>query len=173
MSRLTEFARTRPWLSFLALLAAVTLLCVVASVLIETKRERIARVITQAKEALEKGDVAEMLRSVSPDFQQEGLDKDGLGELMRSCLRAYGHPTIRLWVRQLKLEGESVTCELSVRFAFPEYHGGIREILSRSRWRVSLRKQNDRWLITELTPLSMEGYEPGGLVPLAKRYRVL
>lgn len=169
MGRLAEFVRSRPKTSCLILLAALAALCVAASALIETRRETIYRTIKESIRALEEADVEGAVRHVARDFAQEGMNREDLRSLAASSIQTFGPPRVTILKKDFDLEEGKATCHLSVWSRFPQSRQ-VQGTFVRSRWRVSLRLTGNVWHLTEVTPLSVNDYQPGGLVPLARRY---
>ena len=169
MDRIIQLARAHPKSAFLVLLAVVTLLCFVASALITTDRERVMLVINGAKAALEEGDADTVMQLVDPDFQQEGMNRDVLRAFTAKGLDTFGPPRIAIISRNLEPGERRATCELRVVVRFPEYDEAGSP-LSLGRWRVSLREVGAEWLITEVTPLEISGYQPDGLLGQRRQY---
>lgn len=167
MAAVGEFIKDHPKASFCVSLAALVLLCMIGSSLIETDRERVVAAIDRAEEALERGDVDGVMRCVPADFQQEGMDKARLREFVRTGLEQFGPPDVTRWRPSLEFEGDAVRCEFRVFVNFPQFRETGK---ASSKWRVGLRKADSEWLITEVTPLELHGQQVKGLLGLRQRY---
>ena len=168
-NKLKDFVKAHPRISFLLLLVILTLLCILGSVLIDTDGEKVVRAISQTQEGLEAGDLDRTMQNVSPDFSQEGMDRIALREFVRDGLRAYGPPKVHILSKKIELSADSATCTLVVMSSFLSFKRGY-TTLSRSEWRVSLRKIGGKWYITEVSPLELEGLSLAGLKQLGKRF---
>jgi hypothetical protein len=169
MGRLIEFVRTRPKTSFLILLVAVVALYVLAFSLIETDRKKITDVIWESKGALENKNVDGVMKWVAPDFRQEDMDREGLRSFIRDGLDSFGAPEITILKRAITVNGGQATSMLNVLAGFPELVDVPRS-KAITKWRVSLRKSDGLWYITEVMPLEVEGQEIEGLRGLRGRY---
>ena len=165
MSNLGQFIKTRPKTSFVLLLAALIPPCVAASLFFKTDTQKIASVISESKEALEKDNVEGAMRWVASDFEQEGMDKDGLRSFVRDSLRDFGTPDIAIWSRLIELDRNRATCLLKVLVRFPDYRDMANGPIF-SQWQVSFRKARGAWHIIEVMPLEVGGYHPKGLIGL-------
>jgi len=159
--------RAHPLRSFALLVGVLALACTVASVLIDTDREKIVRAVKQTHAALRTGDVEGALRQLTPDFNQEGIRRSDLQALIERTLRKFGRPQTRITTLNLTLEPDQASCILDLAGGFPESRG-FRSAYGRSRWRVSLRQARGDWLITEVTPLRIGNWRPEGLSGLAR-----
>ena len=169
MGRLIEFVRTRPKTSFLILLVVLVALYVFAFRLIETDRKKITDVIWESKEALENKSVDGAMRWVAPDFQQENMDRDRLRSFIEEGMDTFGPPEITILRRDIDVDGDQATCMLKVLAGFPEFVDVPRS-KAITKWRVSVRKSDGLWYITEVMPLEVEGRDTEGLRALRGRY---
>ena len=163
------FARERPKTTFLLALLALTLLRLLLGAITRTDRERVEDVISGAEHSLEAGDVEGTVAWVAPNYFQEGMDRDALRRFTAKGIATYGSPRTYILRRELSLEADRATCLLSVVVRYPQAPGGM-NMLSRSKWRVSLRRAGRRWLITEVSPLEIQDRPIGGLVPFGERF---
>ena len=164
-----RFARARPKTTVLLALLALTLLRLLIGAVIKTDRERVEDVISGAERSLEAGDVEGTVAWVTPDYRQEGMDRDALRRFTARGIATYGPPRIYIISRRFSLEADRATCLLSVVVKFPNAPRGM-NMLSRSKWRVSLRRAGRRWWITEVRPLEIQNRPIGGLVPFGRRF---
>ena len=170
MGRLREFLRTNPKTSFLILLAALVAFYIVAFRVLETDRKRIASVIWETKESLENDDADGAMRWVASDFQHENMDREGLRTFISDGLRDFGPPEIAILKRVITVDGDQATCMLKAMVGFPKLVDVPRS-KAITRWRVSLRKADRTWYITEVAPLQVEGRDIGSLEELRRGYR--
>ena len=173
MGRLIEFVRARPKTSFLILLVVLVGLYVSAFRLIETDRKKITDVIWHSKEALEdtSKNVDAVMKWVASDFRQEDMDRAGLRSFIDEGLDVFGPPEITILKRTITVDGDQATCMLNVLAGFPELVAVPRS-KARTKWRVSLRKSDGLWYITEIMPLEVEGQDIQGLRALRGEYHL-
>ena len=169
IKKIRRFVKRHPKTSFLSLLAFVTVLCMVASILIDTRGEKVVRTINRARKALERGDVEGIMKCVAADFRQEGMDRAGLSEYVREGLERVGPPRVTILSQQFIWGRETVACTLSIRSSFPRLRG-THSGFAQSHWRVRLRRTIGQWYITEVTPLDIEGTPQKGLQELRTKY---
>ncbi|MFP4028374.1 MAG: hypothetical protein ACLFWL_11345 [Candidatus Brocadiia bacterium] len=160
--------KNHPVLFFLLLVALLIILAVVASWLIDTDREKVVRSVKKSGRSLEQGDVAGTLEFVSPNFKQETMGRKELRDFVKQGLNKFGAPKIKItkW-QNLEVDATNANCKIVVitRFSERRSFGGQ---LVRSQWELTFEKSGDKWLITSLDPIRVQGNEVGGLLPLGR-----
>jgi HAMP domain-containing protein len=155
--------------AFALLLVGLLVAAVLASILIDTDRERVTRTIHRTAQALEAGDVSRVMEQVAPDFEQEGMGRAELEELVRVGLEKYGAPRLSIDVAELELAGGRATCRVQAVVSFPEVTAS-RGRFGVTHWQVGLREVEGRWLLARVVPLRFGDYEPRGLTELRNRW---
>jgi len=168
MSRVKEFASAHPKLTFFLLLLVAILLCVAASILIKTDREKVNDVIRSTAVALEEDDADAVMSHVARDFRQEGMDHAGLRVFVRQGLHGHGPPSILILRRDYELVADAATCELGMIVSFPK-DSMLKGFHSKQTWQVKLKKVEGAWFITQVTPIDIDGFKLAGLLDLPRR----
>ena len=141
-------------LAAVALVAAALALLLVG-VFRETEGDRATRPIRDAVDALRRGDADGAVSSVAEDYFHDGLDRPGLRALAAGVIQYYGPARVRVLDKRVTVEGDAASCDLTVFASAP---GAAKaDGRSRSRWRVLLRREGDRWLVYQLSPVTFNG----------------
>ncbi len=130
-------------------LAGIAALFVVQS-LVVTERERVMEALEAVVASVEAADAHGLASKFSRDYEADGLDRDGVLELIEGLWRHIRVRDTRRTSVEVRIEDSSAEMKLaaratvSVRGAVGEPHWG--------RWRILWRREGDAWRITALTP---------------------
>jgi ketosteroid isomerase-like protein len=166
MQNLITFVRNRPKTSFASFVVGLCLLAVVASWIIDTDREKISRAIDETRQALKEGDTEGVMRYVAGDFRQNDVTRDDLRGYIERMFEKFGAPSLlkTTW-SELRLSNGSATCKVDVSVSFLRiYHSG--GFMTTSRWKLKLRKGQDRWLFARIQPLQVNNQPVDDLAEL-------
>ena len=144
-------ARAYPVRTLLVLLVVAFGLWMLTARLFPSESSRVRATIEQIRDGLVGGDVDKVLANVSPDFLQEGIDKDALGKWLRSMLAR--KPVDRLFhiLRQVQVQDGTADVSLSVRTFNRGRYGN-------TDWLLSLEKVDGRWLVRKAVPTEVNGF---------------
>lgn len=142
-------SRSRAALALVGLALSAALLALQAGVV--TARERVQRLCHELAELVQQGDVSGVGRHFSADFSAAGLDRTAMLAAIDRTLRS-DHP------QDARLRGfiwtpagprsATVTFDVSCRVVGSDF---VEQVTS--RWRLTVRLEGDRWMVTSIEAL--------------------
>jgi hypothetical protein len=150
------------------------MIAVLASWLIDTDREKIARVIHETRTALRNGDAEGALLYTAHDFNQNGIKRTDLRRYIQRVYARFGAPNVlRARWHELTIEEGSATCKVDVYTDFRHISptGGR---FVRSYWKLTFGEYGKQWYITRIEPIRVNNVPVENLRELAaqaKSYR--
>ena len=132
---------------------------VVASALIAwwfwpTETRRVARVIKRLETAVEAADPQELMKTVSPRYNHDGITYAELASCAHTFTSLVGPCRVLVLRQRINVQGGLASAVLDVLATAsskdPRFRG-----TDRSSWRVSFRKENGEWLVHKVDPVSV------------------
>jgi hypothetical protein len=149
--RVVLLARAYPGRTFLLLLLAAVGLYVLASRLIPSESGAVRGALSQVRDAILAGNPNEVLDRVSPDFYEDGIDKQALETYLRRELPTRPVEHLVIILRELKVQDDTAVADVSVRSVY-----GVRYLPS--DWTLGLEKVHGRWLLRRAAPTRVAGH---------------
>lgn len=148
-----------------AAVVGVILVYLAVDFLVVTDKERLQRTISDLKKAVEEGDADRCISFLSPGYSFEGKTRDDLLELGKSLFKMTGPMKIRELETKLNITGALAVYDSQMAATMEKpneemlYAAGT--VLS--EWRLSFRKEGDKWLIHQVELRSLNKQEVRGL----------
>jgi len=145
--------------------AAVVLVYLLGDFLIVTEMERLQHTIAELREAVAAADAERCISFISPDYLHNGESREQLLEIGRRIFQRTGPMEVQeISKKKPKISGREAVYEsrMVVTFTKPGdemlYSAG--KLLS--EWRLTFKKEGDRWLIYQVEPISINNQPIGG-----------
>ena len=116
--------------------------------------------VRNVRDAVVAGDVEEVLEHVSPHFFDEGMDKEHLRDALGRALRHRPVSRASYVIRRLDVSGGLARARIYVQ---SHHGGGGRGASASTEWSIRLERADQRWLVTQAKPLTVEGHRVAGL----------
>ena len=139
------------------LLLAAGLLLVQA--LVVTDAEKIRRVTREMARAVDFGKVEVIQTHLADDFATWGYDRDEFGEFVYEQLEVYRVDEVWVGGAELQVDGAQAGIEFTARARVGTNETGLQPYLG--RWRLTLRREGSKWLVTRVENLAGPGAPSG------------
>jgi len=129
----------------LALLMALNLFVV-------TEREDLFRFMNSVTTDVTKQRLTGLLRHLDPDYNFEGVTYAMLASKIRRSWKKYKFANVRILKWSYQREGAG---EYSIQFACKAFLevGGYPYAVDRTEWKFYVRKEKQKWRVTQITPI--------------------
>lgn len=141
------------WLALLVLILA-------GSQLIVTDSKRVHRVLQACEASVRESQPERLMAQIAPDYAYQRMDWATLHQLARAIFRKNEFSSTVLYREKIKIDGDTAEARFS---AYVKSGQGSALPDSLSGWRLKLEKRGQRWLITEIEMLTLNGQKVGPL----------
>jgi len=124
--------------------------------LTESDKEKIGKIVDQAKEAVEAADWEKCMGFVWTRYHEDGIDYERLNTIAKLLAGRTGTMDIWLHRRRITVEGRRAAMTAEA-VAIPASDSPRLPGASRSTWQVSFRKIDGNWVISGVFPLKVAG----------------
>ncbi len=152
-------ARSHPQAALLVIILLSTGIFLLASTVHRGSGEGIEATVKAVVRGVADGDADAVMEHMSPYFYQDGIDRDGLGRLLRRVLR--GDPVGRLTyvIEQLQVSGTRASLQVHVDTSAM----GLRRNAFRTEWRAEMERIDGVWLCRAAYPTRINNKRAAGL----------
>ncbi|MEW6354901.1 MAG: nuclear transport factor 2 family protein [Planctomycetota bacterium] len=146
-----------PKLKIAAIVAAAILIYLLAEFLIVTDRERLETTINDLHRVVEKADADKAIAFIAPDYHFQDKSRDELLEFGQRMFKLTGPMKIKILEEKLNVNGSLAVYESSILAALSNPGGDVPYAGGQvpSQWRLSFKKEGDKWLIYQVEPISL------------------
>lgn len=147
-----------PKIKIVAVAVGAVLVYLLFDLLIVTDLERLERTIADLRKAVEAADAERCISFVSPDYQYEGETREQLLEIGRQLFKATGPLEIKEINRKKpRITGATAVYDSKMLVTFTRPSNDMLYATGKalSEWRLSFRKEGDRWLVYQVELLSV------------------
>jgi len=145
---------------FLLIWLAALVLFLVAIQLIVTDSKRVHRVLKACEEAAREAQADKLMDQIAPDYDYQGMDWATLQKLASRIFRKNEFSSTVLYNKKIKVEGSSAEVRFSAMVQ-PSHESKLPG--SFTGWRLKMEKRENKWLITEIEMLTLNGNSVGTL----------
>ena len=125
-----------------------------------TDAKRIDATLDRLKDAAGAANTDDVMAVIAPEFGDEEMGRERLEQEVRAFFRVAGATYVRYLRREINVTGQLAAAEVVVFSQTDPKMTGFGT--GRSRWRLSLRKYGEEWLIIEIEPVQFEAQRVHG-----------
>ncbi|NOZ23893.1 MAG: nuclear transport factor 2 family protein [Planctomycetes bacterium] len=146
-----------PKVKIAAIVAAAVAIYLLGDFLIVTDRERLEATIKDLHHVVEKADAGKVIAFLAPDYHFQDKTRDDMLAFGQKMLKLTGPMKIKVIEEKLNINGSLAVYESTILATLSNPSGDLPYAGAQvpSQWRLSFKKEGDKWLIYQVEPISL------------------